>query len=195
MTQTDELTGLRSRRSLYADIDRHVKQAARGGSRQPITVLMLDVDFFKRVNDSYGHLVGSQTIREVANIIRDVVGTAERAARYGGEEYLAYLFGSREEGLRVAEEIRKRVEAHPFPASAIDPARTMRITISIGVATFPDDGLTALEIIQKADQALYRAKAIGRNQTCAYDKKLDRADAFRPTVDAAAIIHGPADAQ
>lgn len=195
MTQTDELTGLRSRRSLFADLDRLVNQAISGGETKDISVMMLDLDFFKKVNDGRGHLVGSHTIRDVGHIIRDEIGSADRAARYGGEEYLAYVIGKLTEAYEIAERIRQEVEAHEFAGSPTDPTQIMRITISAGVATFPRDGVTALDLVQKADQALYRAKRSGRNQTCVYDAKLDKPDTSHPMVDASAIIYGPADAQ
>lgn len=195
MTQRDELTGLRSRRSLFADLDRRITQEARSASPQPISVLMMDLDFFKRVNDGRGHLVGSHTIRDCGHIIRDVLGSADRAARYGGEEYLAYVVGPREKAIEIAERIRTAVEAHPFEASPTDKSQTMNVTISLGVASFPADGATALELVQKADQALYRAKLSGRNRTCVFDTEIDRPDSFHPTVDESAIIYGPADAQ
>jgi diguanylate cyclase (GGDEF)-like protein len=195
MTQRDELTGLRSRRSLFAELDRRILEASRTDATEQISALMMDIDFFKRVNDGRGHIVGSHTIRDVGHIIRDVVGSADLAARYGGEEYMAYVIGSRERGLQIAESIRKTVEAHPFPASTNDPTQTMHITISLGVATFPEDGLAALEIVQKADQALFRAKLSGRNRTCVFDSNVDKPDSFHQTLDASAIIYGPADAQ
>jgi diguanylate cyclase (GGDEF)-like protein len=195
MTQRDELTGLRSRRSLFAELERKIGSAAKKTTPVQISVLMMDIDFFKRVNDGRGHLVGSHTIRDVGHIIREVVGTADLAARYGGEEYMACVVGSRERGFETAEAIRKAVEEHPFPASTSDLTQTMHITISLGVAAFPEDGLTALEIVQKADQALFRAKLSGRNQTCVYDPEVDKPDSAHQTVDASAIIYGPADAQ
>jgi two-component system, cell cycle response regulator len=195
MTQRDELTGLRSRRSLFAELDRKITEAARRAELAQISLLMMDIDFFKRVNDGRGHLVGSHTIRDVGHIIRDVVGSVDLAARYGGEEYMAYVVGSRERALEIAEAVRTTVEAHPFPASTSDLTQTMHITISLGIATFPDDGAGALEIVQKADQALFRAKLSGRNRTCVFDPEVDRPDSFHPTVDASAIIYGPADAQ
>jgi diguanylate cyclase (GGDEF)-like protein len=195
MTQRDELTGLRSRRSLFAELDRRILEASRTDATEQISALMMDIDFFKRVNDGRGHIVGSHTIRDVGHIIRDVVGSADLAARYGGEEYMAYVIGSRERGLQIAESIRKTVEAHPFPASTNDPTQTMHITISLGVATFPEDGLAALEIVQKADQALFRAKLSGRNRTCVFDSNVDKPDSFHQPLDASAIIYGPADAQ
>jgi two-component system cell cycle response regulator len=195
MTQRDELTGLRSRRSLFAELDRKITEAARSAEPPQISVLMMDIDFFKRVNDGRGHIVGSHTIRDVGHIIREVIGSADLAARYGGEEYMAYVVGSRERGFEIAESIRKTVEAHPFPASTNDLKQTMHITISLGVATFPDDGTAALEIVQKADQALFRAKLSGRNRTCVFDREVDKPDSFHQAVDASAIIYGPADAQ
>jgi diguanylate cyclase (GGDEF)-like protein len=195
MTQTDELTGLRSRRSLFADLDRIINQAVSSREEKPISVIMLDLDRFKLVNDGRGHLVGSHMIRDVGHIIRDVVGGVDRAARYGGEEYLAYVLGSIEEGVEVAENIRKGVESHAFSASPTDSSQTMRITISAGVSSFPIHGISALDLVQKADQALYRAKRSGRNQTCIFDESMDKPDTAHPMVDASAIIYGPADAQ
>ena len=195
MIQRDELTGLRSRRSLFAELDRKITEAAKSEEPPQISVLMMDIDFFKKVNDGRGHLVGSHTIRDVGHIIRDVVGSADLAARYGGEEYMAYVVDPRERGFEIAEGIRTTVEAHPFPASTSDLTQTMHITISLGVATFPEDGTAALEIVQKSDQALFRAKLSGRNRTCVYDPELDKPDSVHQAVDAQAIIYGPADAQ
>lgn len=195
MIQRDELTGLMSRRSLFAELDREVGMARHSSHPGMLTVLMLDLDFFKRVNDAYGHLIGSQTIRLVGHIVRDAVGSADMAARYGGEEYFAYLRGSREEGVAVAERIRTAVECTQFPASLIDQSRVICMTISVGVASFPGDGLTAIEIVRKADQALYRAKMSGRNRTCIYDPSLDDPNPSDLMGDASAIIYGPADAQ
>ena len=195
MTQRDELTGLRSRRSLFAELDKKITEAAKLPDPPRINVLMMDIDFFKRVNDGHGHIVGSHTIRDVGHVIRDVVGSADMAARYGGEEYMAYVVGSRERGLEIAEAIRKTVEAHPFPASTSDLTQTIHICISVGVATFPDDGEAALEVVQKADQALFRAKLSGRNRTCVFDLEVDKPGSFHQAVDASAIIYGPADAQ
>jgi diguanylate cyclase (GGDEF)-like protein len=195
MTQRDELTGLRSRRSLFAELDRKITEAARSSTPPSISVLMMDIDFFKRVNDGRGHIIGSHTIRDVGHIIRDVIGNADLAARYGGEEYMAYVVGPRETAFEIAESIRKTVEAYAFPASTTVLTQTMHITISLGVATFPEDGVAPLEIVQKADQALFRAKLSGRNRTCVFDREIDKPDLFHQAVDASAIIYGPADAQ
>ena len=195
MTQRDELTGLRSRRSLFADLDQILKRALTDPEQPPLCVLMADLDYFKRVNDGRGHLIGSHTIRDVGHIIREVLGNSDTAARYGGEEFLAYVIGTREEGLKIAEEIRKKVEDYEFPASTVDESQTMHITISIGLSSFPEDSSSPLDLIQKADQSLYRAKLTGRNRTCIFDPELDKPDSFHQTIDASAIIYGPADAQ
>jgi len=195
MTQRDELTGLRSRRSLFAELDSQIARAANSANAQPISVIMMDLDFFKRVNDTHGHLIGSHTIRDVGHIIGEVVGSSDLAARYGGEEFFAYIFGPRQRGIEIAEQIRKSVEAHVFAASTHDLDQTMNITISLGVACFPEDGRNALDVIQLSDQALYRAKLSGRNQTCVYDPNVDRPDSFHQMIDSSAIIYGPADAQ
>ena len=195
MTQYDDLTGLRSRRSLFADLDRMVGRASGLEERKELSVLMMDLDFFKRVNDGRGHLVGSHTIRDVGRIIREVVGSADLAARFGGEEYMAYVLGEKEKGYAIAESVRTTVEAHPFHASTVDQSQMMHITISIGIASFPSDGSTALELVQRADQSLYRAKLSGRNRTCVYDPSVDKPDSIHQAVDASAIIYGPADAQ
>jgi diguanylate cyclase (GGDEF)-like protein len=195
MTQTDELTGLRSRRSLFANLDRLLNQAMSGNSEQNVTVMMWDLDRFKQVNDGRGHLVGSHAIRDVGHIILNEVGSADRAARYGGEEYFAYIIGDISEGVEIAERVRLRVEGHEFSGSPTDPTQTMRITISAGISSFPRDGVTALDLVQKADQALYRAKRSGRNRTCIYDPNFDQPETDHPMVDASAILYGPADAQ
>lgn len=195
MTVRDELTGLRSRRSLFAELDRVITQARRSEPPPSVAVLMMDLDHFKQVNDGRGHLIGSQTIRDVGHIIRDVLGSTDVAGRYGGEEYFAYVMGTRKDGMEAAERIRISVEEHEFSASTTDSTQKLRVTISMGVAAFPADGQTALELIQRADQSLYRAKMTGRNRTCTYDRRLDKTDSFRPLVDASAIMYGPADSQ
>jgi len=195
MIQRDELTGLRSRRSLFAELDREISRAAASDDPEPIVVMMMDLDFFKKVNDGKGHVIGSQTIRDVGHIVREILGTADRAARYGGEEFLAYVRGADQDGMEIAERIRTAVQDHPFPASVTDSSETMQVTISLGLAMFPLDGKTALEVVQRADQALYRAKLTGRNRTCAFDKEADKYGSSILAADASAIIYGPADAQ
>ena len=193
MIQRDELTGLRSRRSLFGELDREIVRQAASLDPLPISVMMMDLDHFKRVNDGKGHLVGSQVIREVGKIVGEVIGSRDRAARYGGEEYLGYVFDTPEVAFATAESIRETVAGHLFQASTTDPRRAMRVTISLGLASFPDDGRTALALVQKADQALYRAKQAGRNKTCVYDAALDVMEDAQG-IDPSAM-YGPAEAQ
>ena len=194
MIQRDELTGLRSRRSLFGDLDREIRRQAASGDPLPVSVIMMDLDNFKQVNDGKGHLVGSQVIREVGKIVGEIVGSRDRAARYGGEEYLGYVMDVPQVALAIAESIRETVASHAFPASTSDPKRTMRVTISLGLSSFPRDGGSALDLVQKADQALYRAKHIGRNRTCVYDRVLDVIEESHE-IDPSAIMYGPAEAQ
>ncbi len=194
MIQRDELTGLRSRRSLFADLDREILRQAAGVDPQPVSVLMMDLDNFKQVNDGKGHLVGSQVIREVGRIVGKIIGSRDRAARYGGEEYLGYLRDTPQVAFAIAENIRETVASQPFQASPTDPGRTMRVTISLGLASFPGDGDSALDLVQKADQALYRAKKMGRNRTCVYNPSLDVIEES-DGIDPSAIMYGPAESQ
>jgi diguanylate cyclase (GGDEF)-like protein len=191
MTQRDELTGLRSRRSLFAEIERELARAPR-----PLAVLMLDLDHFRRVNDAHGHLVGSQTVRAVGRLIHEGMGEqADRAARYGGEEYLVWTEGGRAAGAALAERLRAAIEAAHLDSRPGGSDGALRVTTSVGVAAHPEDGADALDLVQKADLALFRAKRTGRNRVCAYDPELDRPDATRREVELRRIVDGPAEAQ
>ena len=160
----DQLTGLLNKESFDAALDSELRRCARHDL--PITVLMLDLDRLKSINDAHGHLVGSFVIREVGRVLRNSFRTTDVAARYGGEEYVAYLAESTiAESLVVAERIRAAVERHPFsrPMESGE-LLTVPVTISIGVSQYPVHGATAGELIAAADRALYRAKNEGRNR-------------------------------
>lgn len=133
-------------------------------------VLMMDIDHFKLVNDTYGHLTGSKTIEEVGECIMNCVRSGDAAARFGGEEFAAFLLDAEmSQALIAAERIRAIVEAREF--SVIRQGRadsTHRIAISIGISSFPDDSHDPIELVEMADSALYRAKREGRNRVCAY---------------------------
>jgi diguanylate cyclase (GGDEF)-like protein len=168
----DELTGLLTSKSFFSELRR---EAARAESeRMPFCVLMMDLDHFKSVNDRYGHLVGSQTLEEVGSLITRALRAGDVAARFGGEEFAAFLLNADcAQGLVAAERVRAAVEAHPFAAarrnsSAAGEGETFRITISVGVATYPEDGRDPIELVEMADTALYRAKNAGRNCVTAY---------------------------
>jgi diguanylate cyclase (GGDEF)-like protein len=160
----DELTGLLTSRSFFSELRREAARARL--ENRPFCVLMMDIDHFKSVNDTYGHLTGSKTLEEVGFCITRALRTGDVASRFGGEEFAAFLLDAElKQGIVAAERVRSLIEKHPFTITrqSSDSPTTHHITISIGVASFPDDGLDPIELIEKADSALYRAKRDGRN--------------------------------
>jgi len=179
----DELTGLLTSKSFFSELRREAARAE--FEARPFCVLMMDIDHFKTVNDTYGHLTGSQTLEEVGACITRALRAGDVAARFGGEEFAAFLLDADiMQGLVAAERVRDAVEQQEFTitrrSSAADGPRTHRITISIGVASFPDDARDPIELIEQADSALYRAKRSGRNRVCAYRSSLSAADNTEP---------------
>jgi diguanylate cyclase (GGDEF)-like protein len=167
----DELTGLLTSKSFFSELRR---EAARAETEErPFCVLMMDIDHFKVVNDTHGHLVGSQTLEEVGALITRELRAGDVAARFGGEEFAAFLLNADcAQGLVAAERVRTAIEANHFSAvrrgAASESVETFRITISIGVTAYPDDARDPIELIELADTALYRAKNLGRNRVVAY---------------------------
>lgn len=166
----DELTGLLTSKSFFSELRREAAKAE--VKSHPFCVLMMDVDHFKQVNDTYGHLVGSQTLEEIGGVIKRALRAGDVAARFGGEEFAAFLLDADyAQGLVAAERVRSAVQNYEFSAARRDapaPTGTLRITISIGIASFPDDAKDPIELIELADSALYRAKRGGRNRISAY---------------------------
>ena len=167
----DELTGLLTSKSFFSELRREAARAE--FESRPFCVLMMDLDHFKEVNDTYGHLAGSQTLEETGMVITRALRAGDVAARFGGEEFAAFLLDADiAQGIVAAERVRMAVEEHAFPAtrhgSNDTEQKTHHITISIGVAAFPDDGRDPIELMEMADSALYRAKALGRNRVCTY---------------------------
>lgn len=161
LSVTDPLTGLANRRRLMAELEREVQRSSRLGRR--FAVAMLDVDHFKHFNDTYGHQAGDELLKRLARALQDLVREVDTAARYGGEEFLVVLTetpaGAAE---RVAERMRVRLAEEQFaPPGGATPVGA---TVSIGLAEFPADGASPEALIAAADQALYRAKAGGRNR-------------------------------
>jgi two-component system, cell cycle response regulator len=160
MAITDALTGLYNRRYMETHICSLVEQAASRG--KPLTVLVLDIDYFKSINDAHGHDAGDEVLREFALRIRKSIRGIDLACRYGGEEFVVIM---PETDLAVAtivaERLRRRIASEPFAIQ--QGARTIEVTISVGIAGLggADD---AASVIKRADQALYRAKRNGRNQ-------------------------------
>ena len=157
----DQLTGLLTKESLYLALDVELKRCLR--YTVPLAVLMMDLDFFKSINDTHGHLMGSHVLTEVGRLIAHSIRGADVAGRYGGEEFVAYLPEADGAGaMQVSERIRANIEGHAFTLEG----RTARATISIGVSLFPAHGRDLRTLVARADRALYRAKEEGRNRVC-----------------------------
>ena len=169
----DDLTGLLSSRSFFSELRRETARAKVEG--MPICVLMMDIDHFKNVNDTYGHLTGSKTIEEIGACIMDCVRSGDAAARFGGEEFAAFLLDAEiGQALIAAERIRAIIESTEFSVIRQGrPSSRHRVTISIGISSFPDDSSDPIELVEMADSALYRAKREGRNRVCAYRELSD----------------------
>lgn len=167
MIHVDELTGLLTKRSLFRALEVEITRAQR--YRHPVSVLMMDLDHFKRVNDTYGHLAGSQCLAEVGKLIRESTRETDVSGRYGGEEFVTFLPESdTAAGMIVAERIRQSMERRVFHYG--DAA--YQVQISIGVATWPADGDDVESLVGAADTALYRAKNEGRNRCVVYGAEL-----------------------
>ena len=167
---TDGLTGVHNRRYFEARCLEEVQAARR--SKQPLVCLLLDVDHFKRINDTHGHPAGDAVLRYVARLIRAQLRGSDVVARYGGEEFIMLLpatpLGA---ALDTAERIRRVIAAQSMPVKVAEP---LRITVSIGAALLPAEGevdaaVQAAALVQRADQALYAAKQGGRNRVLAAD--------------------------
>jgi diguanylate cyclase (GGDEF)-like protein len=168
----DELTGLLTGKSFFSELRREAARAQ--AESRPFCVLMMDLDHFKNVNDTYGHLVGNQTLEEIGGVIIRSLRAGDVAARFGGEEFAAFLLDAQyAQGVVAAERVRLGVEEHLFAANRRGSAeledRSLRITISVGVAAYPDDAQDPIQLVELADTALYRAKREGRNRVCAYN--------------------------
>lgn len=157
-SEIDEGTGLASRKHILAGLQRSISMAQR--EQTLLCLIMADLDWFKRINDSYGHLVGDEVLRDVAARIHSVVREFDSVGRYGGEEFMIILANKPESVVRrIAERILHRIEAEPVHYGILE----LPVTISLGVAyARPNDTLTAL--IARSDEALYQAKNAGRNR-------------------------------
>ncbi|MFN0119082.1 MAG: diguanylate cyclase [Blastocatellia bacterium] len=159
-TRIDDLTLLYNRRHLDERLREEVSMARRDGF--PLSVMMLDIDHFKRLNDTYGHKAGDIVLRECAIAIRNTLRHGEIVARYGGEEFTVILRDNARAAQKVADRLLRTVAALSFPQFDRE-SQPLRVTVSIGVAEFPLNGQTAEDVLKAADFALYRAKDTGRN--------------------------------
>jgi len=159
MAITDGLTGLFNHRNFQEKLTAEFRRLERFSA--PLSLLLIDIDFFKKINDSYGHPAGDEVLREVSRIIRETIRSVDIPARYGGEEFAALLPGTNHEGaLKMAERLRESIEKTNFPIEG----KELRVSVSIGAATSPHDAAAKEELVEKADKALYYAKRNGRNR-------------------------------
>jgi diguanylate cyclase (GGDEF)-like protein len=161
----DSLTGLFNRHFMQISLERELARAAR--RRQTLAIFMLDLDHFKKFNDTFGHAAGDTVLKAVAEIFRSSIRTEDIACRYGGEEFTIMLPDvTPSVALDRAESIRRAVDNLRVP---VEKEIYVEFTVSIGVALYPNDGDTADLLLRRADAALYRAKRSGRNQVAQYE--------------------------
>jgi diguanylate cyclase (GGDEF)-like protein len=161
---TDHLTGILNKRSLMQNLDTLLKFSARYG--QHLSLSMFDIDHFKRFNDTYGHQTGDLVLKDLAQLVRTSVRQSDVVCRYGGEEFtIIFPNTTKDVALGIAEKLRTKVESHILRCERGD----LRITISMGVASFPEDESESMDaLISKADAALYHAKKTSRNKVSGY---------------------------
>jgi len=158
---SDGLTGLFNHRHFQERLRDEERRSHR--HRHPFSVIMMDIDFFKHYNDVCGHPTGDKVLRIIAQLIKAEVRDIDIPARYGGEEFVIILTETDKRGAwKVAERIREKIEDHKFPHGQVQPQR--RLTVSIGVASYPEDADNRKDLVERADEALYMAKQAGRNQ-------------------------------
>ncbi|MDA8091656.1 MAG: GGDEF domain-containing protein [Nitrospiraceae bacterium] len=157
----DSLTSLHNRRYFNERLLDEVERAGRYGDS--LSLIMCDIDHFKRINDNYGHPVGDEVLRWLAEILRKGLRKSDVISRYGGEEFAAILSNaSREQALAISEKLRRSIEEYPF----VHRESRISVTLSFGISTFGIDSKKFEGLIESADKALYKAKAQGRNMVC-----------------------------
>ena len=161
LSVTDELTGVWNRRYLWERLEEEITKARR--FNLTVSCLMIDIDDFKVINDTYGHITGDTVLIEIAKILKSQCRNHDLLARFGGEEFVMVLHQTDLDGaVQLAQRLVKAVERHPF---STEDQRTLKATISIGVATYPAQDITDVNgLMKKADEALYQAKRRGKNR-------------------------------
>jgi diguanylate cyclase (GGDEF)-like protein len=159
ISKIDSLTGLYVHREFQERLENELKRCAR--YQKELALIMGDIDFFKKMNDYYGHLAGDDVLKTIALILKNNTDAVDSVARYGGEEFVIILPDSdKKKAFQKAETIRKSIENYEFAYKGTK----MGVTMSFGVAAYPGDATTRRAIIDKADKALYKAKETGRNK-------------------------------
>ena len=172
---TDDLTQVFNRRYFNQRFEREIQRALR--YNRPLTVIMADIDHFKSVNDAHGHFYGDKVLQTVAAIMDRNLRKTDILARFGGEEFVVLLPEiDKYHGMKVAEKLRRAVEKYPFPKGA--PENGNKITLSLGLSSFPEDATSGEVLLEFADKALYRAKTRGRNRVIMYQKNGTTTDSF-----------------
>ena len=157
---TDGLTGLNNHRWFQQKLSDEIERADRIGNK--VAVVLSDIDYFKKINDTYGHPIGDEVLKKTAALLKGSIRKVDSAARYGGEEFVLILVGNDGEGaMELAERIRTNISKIVHKS----PEEDFRITISLGIAVYPDDASNKEKVIELADQALYHAKETGRNKS------------------------------
>jgi diguanylate cyclase (GGDEF)-like protein len=161
MTIVDGLTQIHNKRALFEALEKELMRARR--YERDLSLLMFDIDFFKRINDQYGHLAGDHVLRELARVVQERIRREEVFARYGGEEFVILLPETPLQGAAaLAENLRQRVANHAF----VFQGERIPVTVSIGTALLGENDKVAADLIQRADEKLYEAKRGGRNRVC-----------------------------
>ncbi|MCX6558032.1 MAG: GGDEF domain-containing protein, partial [Candidatus Aminicenantes bacterium] len=168
---SDGLTGLYNQMHFFELIKMETKKAQRHS--QSYALIMFDVDYFKNFNDHNGHQRGSETLKDIGAIMKSKFRTSDLLAKYGGDEFVIILPHTDKVGAYLAaERLRESVEKHVFPGAEFQPQK--KLTISLGLAAFPEHGLNEEEILNRADKALYFAKESGRNRTVIYNENIGK---------------------
>lgn len=171
MSVTDGLTGLYNQMHFFHLLERETRSSQRHDTS--FSLIIFDVDHFKNFNDQHGHLRGSETLRAVADIMRRKFRASDLLAKYGGDEFVIILPQTDKVGAYLAaERLREGIERQSFPGAETQPQK--KLTISIGLAAFPEHGAGANEILNRADKALYFAKESGRNRTVIYHEQIEQ---------------------
>ncbi|MBP2639999.1 MAG: diguanylate cyclase with sensor [Firmicutes bacterium] len=162
---TDSLTGLYNKRYFNDLITKEIRRSNRYS--RSVSMLMIDIDYYKQYNDKYGHRMGDEALKVIASIIRQSCRDVDFAVRYGGEEFVLLLLEtSMAEAIEVSERLRKTIEYYPFPHQHHQSHGSL--SVSIGLSNYPDDAWTEIELIDHSDAALYAAKRAGRNCVRSY---------------------------
>ena len=160
LAHTDDVTGLYNQRRLYSDIEKNIAMAKKG--KGYFSLIFLDIDRFKNVNDEYGHIIGSKLLVQVAGVIRQVIRETDYIYRYGGDEFVIILPGAKTvNAKKVGERLLKRMDKQDFIAGS---DQTFKLNLSLGIAEYPRDAKNREDILAMADKMMYEAKRAGRGR-------------------------------